>query len=62
MRGAATGAIQALAGHADLTTTQRYMHLSPDAIDSAIGLLDRAGDKAARGGLGGADSTEIANS
>jgi hypothetical protein len=39
MRGAATGAIQALAGHADLTTTQRDMHLNPDAIDSAIGYL-----------------------
>ena len=26
------------------TTTQRYMHLSPAAIDSAIRLLDRPGD------------------
>ena len=34
-------AIQELAGHADLTMTQRYMHLSPAALDAAIGLLDR---------------------
>ena len=34
-------AIQDLAGHQDLSTTQRYMHLSPAAIDSAIRLLDR---------------------
>jgi integrase len=41
MRGAPPRAIQELAGHQDLTTTQRYMHLSPAAIDSAIRLLDR---------------------
>ena len=40
MRGAAVGAIQALAGHQDLMTTQRYMHLSPNVLDAAIGLLD----------------------
>jgi site-specific recombinase XerD len=40
MRGAPTRAIQELAGHQDLTTTQRYMHLSPAALDSAIRLLD----------------------
>ena len=34
-------AIQELAGHADLTMTQRYMHLSPAALDAAIGLLER---------------------
>jgi len=33
-------AIQELAGHQDLDTTQRYMHLSPAALDAAIRLLD----------------------
>jgi hypothetical protein len=41
MRGAPAKAIQELAGHADLTMTQRYMHLSPAALDSAIRLLDQ---------------------
>jgi integrase len=40
MKGAPARAIQELAGHQDLTTTQRYMHLSPAALDSAIRLLD----------------------
>jgi integrase len=43
MRGAPARAIQELAGHQDLMTTQRYMHLSPRAIESAIGLLEPAG-------------------
>jgi integrase len=40
MRGAPAKAIQELAGHEDLTTTLRYMHLSPSARESAIALLD----------------------
>jgi hypothetical protein len=41
MRGAPPRAIQELAGHGDLGMTQRYLHLSPAALDSAIRLLDR---------------------
>jgi integrase len=40
MHGAATRAIQELAGHQDIATTQRYMHLTPAALDAAIRLLD----------------------
>ena len=44
MRGAPARAIQELAGHQDLATTQRYMHLSPAALDAAIRLLE-TGDR-----------------
>ena len=40
MRGAPARAIQELAGHKDLSMTQRYMHLSPAALESAVHLLD----------------------
>jgi hypothetical protein len=55
MRGAPARAIQELAGHQDLTTTHRYMHLSPAALDAAISLLD--GPRAA---LGRGDIVEAA--
>ena len=41
MRGAPPRAIQELVGHRELGITQRYMHLSPAALDSAIRLLDQ---------------------
>jgi site-specific recombinase XerD len=40
MRGAPSRAIQELAGHQELSVTQRYMHLSPGATESAIRLLE----------------------
>ena len=44
MGGAPTRAIQELAGHGEIVTTQRYMHLSPATVDSAIRLLDQRGN------------------
>jgi site-specific recombinase XerD len=44
MRGAPPRAIQELAGHRNITTTERYMHLSPAALDGAIRLLEQGHD------------------
>ncbi len=49
MKGAPARAIQELAGHQDLSTTQRYMHLSPATLDAAIRLLDGDGSVVHRG-------------
>jgi site-specific recombinase XerD len=62
MRGAPARAIQDLAGHQDLTTTQRYMYLSPAAIDSAIRLLDASGVPPACGNMVATGSAEAGNS
>jgi len=52
MKGAPARAIQELAGHADISTTQRSMQLSPTATEDAIRLLDgsRVVAKTAQGG------------
>jgi integrase len=51
MKGAPARAIQELAGHKDLSTTQRYMHLSPAATFNAIRLLDGRDDPLQRGDI-----------
>jgi len=51
MSGAPARAIQELAGHRDLSTTQRYMHLSPAALEGAIRLLDQRPSLPRRGDM-----------
>lgn len=50
MRGAPSRAVQELAGHSEIAMTQRYMHLSPAALDAAIALLDRRGNSGTTAG------------
>ncbi len=61
MRGAPARAIQELAGHHDLTTTQRYMHLSPAALEHAIQLLDRPASAKNFGDVGETGDRQIGN-
>jgi len=49
MRGAPMRAIQELAGHRDLSATQRDMRLSPSALTDAIRLLARRTSASGRG-------------
>ena len=57
MRGATVKSIQELAGHQHLSMTQRYMHLSPAARESAIKLLDTPAEKVGDGLETGASET-----
>jgi site-specific recombinase XerD len=62
MHGAPARAIQELAGHVDLGTTQRYMHLTPSAIEAAIRLLDDGAAQRSFGDIVETGSAEKANS
>ena len=58
MRGAPAKAIQELAGHADLSTTMRYMHLSPASLNQAIRLLEQRGPVGGNSGATKADEKQ----
>ena len=47
--GAASKQIQALAGHASLRTTERYMHLAPSDVEQALAFLPAVPDAARAG-------------
>jgi hypothetical protein len=61
MRGAPARAIQELAGHCDLATTMRYMHLSPAAVEGAIRLLELPVPAQGRGDIVETGDRPIAN-
>ncbi len=58
--GAPTMAIKELAGHQDISTTQKYMHLSPAAKESAIALLNGATEQV-YGNLTATQTTKAGN-
>ena len=43
--------IQELAGHQNLATTQRYMHLTPATLEATVRLLDQLGNVPAVGDI-----------
>ena len=49
MQGVPVNAIKELAGHSDIMTTMRYMHLSPALKDAAVQALDQRDAAIARG-------------
>ena len=51
MQGAPGNAIQELAGHLEMSVTQGYMHLTPDALGASIQLLDRRPRPVRRGDI-----------
>jgi hypothetical protein len=61
MRRAPARAIQELARHQDLATTQRYMHLSHAAVEGAIRLLDRWVPSCGRGNMVATGSSDWNN-
>jgi integrase len=49
MRGTLVTAIEDLAGHRDISTTMRYVHLAPSVPTDAIALLEGRGLSLPRG-------------
>jgi len=51
MRGALVTAVKELAGHRDIATTMRYIHLAPSVLTHAIALLNGRGLPLQRGDI-----------